>query len=149
MKMDSLQKKWESILAKEGMPSEILSEEKVAAKAGVKMGSLDIMADPEAKDIAEKLRLEDARNIFGGFPNNIDTLISLVKDLKGEWLKQNIPSKDIHLAVHSSCINGYDCVALAHNGEEVYHYNVKNIIGYSRKKLTSKLQADQLSFIEK
>ena len=147
MDMD-LAKHWENKLKALGMPSEIPMEYQKAAEAGVELVSTD-MANPEAEALEKKLQEEDPRNVLGGFPNSINTMVSLVETLREEWLAQNILAKDIRLAIHASCINGHDCVVLSYNGEKKYHYNTKNIREYSRQKMISQLRAHNLSFIEK
>ena len=141
-------KYWEDKLRKLGMPSEIPSEQQKAEKEGVELDSTE-MVSPEAEALAKKLREEDPRNILGGFPNSTDEMVSLVETLNEEWLAQNISPKDIHLVVHASCVNGNDCVTLAYNGGNIYHYNTKNIRRYSREKILSKLKSRGLHFVEK
>jgi hypothetical protein len=147
MDFDSPQE-WEKRLAAMGMPSEIESEEEKANRAGIELVSSE-MTDPEAETLAKKLKEEDPRNILGGFPNSADEMVSLVETLQEEWLAQNISPKDIHLVVHASCVNGNDCITLAYNGGNIYHYNTKNIRGYSRQKMLSKLKFRGLYFTEK
>lgn len=148
--MDSLEREWEAKLTKLGMPSEPLSEQEKAAEEGVELETLDTdETNTEARMLAKKLIEEDPRNVFGGFSVSIDNLLSLVKTLEGEWLAEGIPAKDIRLAVHASCINGHDCVAVTYNGGKVYHYNTKNIRRYSRQKLIEKFKSQRLSIIEK
>jgi hypothetical protein len=141
-------KYWEDKLKKMGMPSEIKPEHEKAALAGVEIVSTEMMS-PEAEALAKKLLEEDPRNILGGFPNSTDEMVSLVETLNEEWLSQNVSPKDIHLVVHSSCVNGSDCVTLAYNGGNIYHYNTKNIRGYSRDKMLSRLKSHGLHFVEK
>ncbi|MEK7081166.1 MAG: hypothetical protein AAB902_02150 [Patescibacteria group bacterium] len=147
MEMNSVNE-WEARLKKLGMPSEIQSEQEKAAEAGVELISTD-MASSEAEALALKLKKEDPRNILGGFPNSTDSVVSLVETLREEWLAQDISPKDIHLVIHASCVNGHDCITLAYNGGKIYHYNTKNIHGYSREKMVSKLRTHNLSFVEK
>jgi hypothetical protein len=143
---------WEHMLQDSGMPSEISSEEEIAFQAGVKLESLDMETDPDVQALTKRLTEEDSGdslNHFGGFPNSVEDMFALVETLRAEWLKQNIPSKDIRLIVHTSCINGHDCVALTHSGKDIYHYSTKNIYGYTREKLTEKFQNHHLAYIEK
>ncbi len=141
-------KYWENKLKEMGMPSEIELEQEKAAKAGVEVVSTE-MVSPEAEALAQKLKEEDPRNLLGGFPNSPKEVVALVETLREEWLAQDIKPKDIHLVVHASCINGHDCVTLAYNGGNIYHYNTKNIRGYSRDKMLSKLESHGLHFVEK
>jgi hypothetical protein len=141
-------KYWEDKLKKMGMPSEIEPEQEKAAKAGVEIVSTE-MISPEAEALSKKLREEDPRNILGGFPNSTEEVVALVETLREEWLAQDIKPRDIHLVVHASCINDHDCVTLAYNGGNIYHYNTKNIRGYSRSKMLSKLELHGLHFVEK
>lgn len=143
-----LTKHWERKLKDLGMPSELPTEHQRAAEAGVELVSSE-MANPEAEALEKKLQEEDPRNVLGGFPNSINTMVSLVETLREEWLAQNIPVKDIRLALHASCINGHDCVVLSYNGEKKYHYNTKNIREYSRQKMISQLRVHNLLFVEK
>jgi hypothetical protein len=140
--------KWEAILEKEGLSENLISEEEKAANEGVEIVSME-MANPEAQELERKLREEDPRNLLGGFPTSIEGTVSLVETLREEWLAQGISPKDIHLVIHASCINGSDCVTLAYNGGNIYHYNTKNIRGYSREEMAKKLDDKNLSFVEK
>lgn len=150
MNMESMNeaRKWEAILEKEGLSENLISEEEKAAKEGVEIVSID-MANPEAQALALKLRQEDERNKLGGFPNSTEDTVSLIETLREEWLAQGISPKDIHLVIHASCINGSDCVTLAYNGGNIYHYNTKNIRGYSREDIAKKLNDKNLSWVEK
>jgi hypothetical protein len=148
MNFDSMKNEWEKKLEDLGMPSEISSEEQKAEEAGIELVPEE-MANPEAVELARKLQEEDPRNLLGGFPNSVETMISLVETLREEWMAQNISEKDMHLVVHASCINGHDCITLAYNGGNIYHYNTKNIRGYSREKMIKKLEARNLHFVEK
>jgi hypothetical protein len=141
-------RKWEAILEEEGLPENLISEEEKAAREGVEITSME-MANSEAQELAEKLRQEDERNKLGGYPNSIEDTVALVETLREEWLAQGVSPKDIHLVIHASCINGSDCVTLAYNGGNIYHYNTKNIRGYSREGMAKKLEDKDLSFIEK
>ena len=145
--MDSLAE-WEKKLQDLGMPSEIPSEQEKAAKEGVELVSSE-MADPSAEALAKKLQEEDPRNHLGGFPNSMEDLVSLVQTLRAEWKDKKISPTDMHLVIHSSCINGRDCVTLAYNGGDIYHYNTKNVRGYSRAKISQLLKAQGLYFVEK
>jgi hypothetical protein len=147
MNMDSVND-WEARLKDMGMPSELPSEAERAIEAGVDLVPLD-MTSQEAQALSQKLEQEDPRNIFAGFPNSLDSMISLVETLRAEWIEQNIPTKDIHITIHSSCVNDHDCITVSYNGSNKYHYNTKNIRGYSREEMTSRLTAHNLSFTEK
>jgi hypothetical protein len=144
--MDSM-KEWEAILAGEGMPSELPTETDRAAEAGVDLVSLDV-ASGEAQALALKLKEEDPRNLFGGFPSSLETLVSLIKDLRSEWVKAGVPENFIHLTIHASCINGKDCVTLSRTDGNRYHYNTKNILKYSREKTIQFLTSSGISFRE-
>lgn len=143
MKMDALQKEWEKILENEGMPENIKPEEQKAAEAGYEISSLDI--DPESDAIAKKLQSEDSRNLFSGFPNSIEMVKRIVETTREDWMAQGIKEKDIQLAIHESCENGHDCVVLSYANGNRYHYNTKNIMGYSR----DALENSGLTFVEK
>jgi hypothetical protein len=143
-----LQDEWEAKLEEAGQPADIPFEHEKAAQAGVDVTPLDV-ANPEAISLAQKLREEDPLNVFGGFPNTLDDMISLVETLNEEWLSQGMSSREIHLVIHSSCINGHDCVTLSHNNGNRYHYNTKDIRGYTRGKLVSRLSTHKLNFVEK
>ncbi len=147
MSMDSIND-WEAKLKALGVPSEIPLEHEKAKEAGVDLVPLD-MTSQEAQALSKKLQQEDPRNIFGGFPNSLDTIISLIETLKEEWMEQSVLAKDIHITIHSSCINDYDCVTVSYNGSNKYHYNTKNIRGYSRQEMISKLKSHNLFFLEK
>lgn len=144
----SIENDWEAKLRDMGMPSEIASEEEVAREAGVELVTAD-MLDPEAQALANKLRQEDSRNIFGGFPNSTNNTVSLVESVRGEWLAQGINEKDIRLTIHASCVNRHDCVTLSQHGGKSYHYNTKQISHYSREDMMKKLLAHGLTFKEK
>ena len=68
-----------------------------------------------------------------------------------ELLEKNIPAENIRIIIHPSCINEHDCVTLTYSGNNgnVYHYNTKNISGYSRQGLISKMGTHGLSVVEK
>jgi len=141
-------KDWERLLRDEGMPSEIIPEQIKAAQAGVMLDAPE-MSSPEALALKKRLQEEDSRNVLGGFPSDINTMVTLAQDLREEWLAQDVKSKDIHLVVHESCINGSDCLTLAYNGGNIYHFNTKYTTDYSRQKLFKQLEAHNLSFVEK
>ncbi len=147
MNMESMNE-WEGKLKDLGMPSELPSEEEVAAESGVELVSIDL-ANPEAEELAEKLRQEDERNKLGGYLNSTEDTVALIETLRKEWLEQGISPKDIHLVIHASCKNGSDCVTLAYNGGNIYHYNTKNIQGYTREEMAKQLDDKDLSFVEK
>lgn len=135
---------WEKELENLGMPAEPISESQKAAQADIELISTEMM-DPEAEIIARKLKEEDPRNILGGFPNSIKNIISLIKTLQQE----NTSSRDIKLYIHASCINGHDCVTLAHPDGKVYHYNTKNVHNYSRERMIDQLEVSRIPFVEK
>jgi len=147
-KNSGLEKKWEKILQNAGMPSEIIPEQIKAAQAGVLLDAPE-MSSPEAVALKKRLQEEDPRNVLGGFPSDINTMVTLVQDLREEWLAQDVKPKDIHIVVHESCINDSDCLTLAYNGGNIYHFNTKHTDGYSRQKLFKQLEAHNLSFVEK
>ena len=129
------------------MPAELPLEHVKAAEVGIDLVSLDL-ASPEAEEFARKLRQEGPNNVLGGFPEDINEMVSLIKGLRKELLAQGIPEAEIHLAIHSSCVNSHDCIMLYHNNGKKYHYNTKHILNYSRDEMISKLVAHGLSFRE-
>ena len=143
-----LQKEWERKLAASGLPAEPPSEQEMAAQAGIELTSID-MASPEAQAIEKKLQEEDPTNIFGGFVNNISEILSVIKDLRQDWLKQGTLPEEIRITIHASCENGSDCVVVSHIGGNKYHYNTAHIRKYSRKLLLARLSAENISFAEK
>jgi len=151
-KINSLQDEWEEKLKKLGMPAEPLSEQAVATSQNERVELVPKeMASREAEELAQKLAEEDPRNILGGFPNTMDMMVSLVETMQKELLEKNIPAENIRIIIHPSCINEHDCVTLTYSGNNgnVYHYNTKNISGYSRQGLISKMGTHGLSVVEK
>lgn len=138
-----LMDKWEKKLQNLGMPAEPLSEQEKAARADIELISTDMM-DPDAEEIAKKLKEEDIRNVLGGFPNSMGIIISLIKSLKSE-----AGTKENRLYIHSSCINDNDCVTISHSDGKIYHYNTKNIRDYSREKMISLLEDYKINYTEK
>lgn len=138
---------WEAKLKDAGMPDELPTEAEVAKEAGVELVSMEI-ADPEAEALINKLKEEDPKNEFGGFPTSIDSMASTIQTLRNEWLAQGTPKEKIKIVIHASCINQQDCVVLKKNGDATYHYNTKKILGYSRDKILAKLAPYNISFTE-
>mgnify|MGYP001567770677 CR=1 FL=1 len=139
---------WEEILTDMGMPSEIRPEVEIAKEAGVELVSVG-METSEAKAIARRLTQEDPSNLFGGFANSIEGLVSLVETLRDEWVSAGLLPDEISIVIHSSCINGSDCVMVAKNGGNKYHYNTKHIPKYVRKAIITRLHSRGLNVVEK
>ncbi len=138
---------WEKKLQGLGLGADLPTEAEKAGEHGVEIVSADSV-NHEFQALTKRLQEEDPRNIFGGFPTSMDTLISLVDTLKAEWLEQGIPESEIHLALHASCINGHDCLNVIRNGGQRYHYNTKRIHHYSREHLLARLKARKIPFRE-
>jgi hypothetical protein len=52
----------------------------------------------------------------------------------------------ISVMIHSSCVNGRDCITVIQNGGKRYHYNTKMIFHYSRQKVMDFLESRNISF---
>ena len=139
-------KDWEAKLRKLGMPAELPSEIERAEKVGINMIPLE-STDLETIELAKMLASEDLSNIFGGFPTSMDNLLALCDTLREEWLAEGVRPIDIKTTIHSSCVNGKDCVVMSSNGKK-YHYNTKRISRYSRDKLLSFLKLRRVNYRE-
>ena len=141
---------WEAELQKLGMPAEPLSEQEIAAQAGVELKYTDDMEelDDEAKLIVEKLREQGPHEKWGGFPVDSKSLVATIKTLTKEWEDKGIPKEKIKVIIHKSCGNGADCVT-AFNGTDAFHYNTGHIAYYDREQITNPLSESTIPFVEK
>ena len=143
----SEEEEWKIKLEELGLGAELPSESEKAEDAGFSLVSLEEV-DKESEDFTRKLMQEDPRNLFGGFPTSMEQVISLIETLKTEWIEQGVPPNLISVLIHSSCVNGKDCITLVQNGGNRYHYNTKKIINYSRGRVISFLKTHEISFSE-
>src|SRR3989338_2953553 len=142
------QEHWENILEKKRMPAELSFESTKAKRAGIDLVSLDLV-DSEAEAFAEKLRQEGPNNVPMGFPESMGEVISEIESLKEALIAQHIPEQEIHLTIHTSCVNDQDCIILFHNNGNKYHFNTKDIKGYTREKMVESLASHNIACCEK
>jgi adenylate kinase family enzyme len=129
------------------MPSNLPTESEKAKEGGIELVGIDDLGT-QKHELERKLKSEDKRNVFGGFPTSVEQAFSLVETLKEEWLAAGASPESIHIVVHESCVNGHDCITVVNNGGKKYHYNTKMIIGYRRNKLISFLKRKHIAFSE-
>ena len=126
---------WENLLRKEGY---LGAEEEEAGLEGASGGLIvSTFCDEVDAQIADKLARAGEHQVFRGSPNSSNELHDDIKRVIGHFFQN---TENLRFAIRRSCETGADTLVLYRPKEgKQYHWNMRNLSGYSRRKLSKQI----------